>query len=211
MLARMRRKTRQLIRQAGRAGVEVVEGNAADLPMFYQILADTAETKDFSVHNRLFYEQAWQTFAPLGWVKLLLAKYQGQVVAAKMLFMFGRRSLHFWGGTARAGREINASYLIQWEALHQAAAHGCQYADLWGIPDELADMLKTGQEIPQERQKGGLWGVYTFKRGFGGEVEAYLGAYDYAYMPWLYWLGINVLARNRTLDTLLHWVESVHG
>ena len=48
-------------------------------------------------------------------------------------------------------------------------------------------------------EKGGLWGVYRFKRGFGGTIVRY-ASYDYVYSRLLYWLGMKVspwLARLR--------------
>ena len=209
VLANMpRKKTRKLIRRAVREGVTIVEGNSHDIDDFHEILRSTAEIKGFPVHARAFYEQAWRVFQGTGSVKLLLAKYQEQIVAGKMVFVFGDRSMHFWGGTSHEGRDVYASYLIQWEAIKWAIARGCKYCDLWGIPDEIAEMLRKGQDVPKDRL-GGLWGVYSFKRGFGGEIECYAGAYDYVYRPVLYWLGMIVLARNVSVDAMSGWVEKL--
>ena len=68
---------------------------------------------------------------------------------------------------------------------HQwARERGCLTYDLWGIPDEEEEVL----EREFLKRSDGLWGVYRFKRGFGGQVMHYLGAYDYVYSPSLYWL-----------------------
>jgi lipid II:glycine glycyltransferase (peptidoglycan interpeptide bridge formation enzyme) len=206
--AAMRRKTRQLIRRAARDGVEIVEGDSADLDAFYTVLADTGEIKEIPVHEKEFYKQAWQTFHRVEAVKLILAKYQGEVVAGKMIFVFKDRSMHFWGGTSSKGRDINASYLIQWESIRWAMSQGYHYCDLWGIPDEIAGILRRDEEVPQDQQKG-LWGVYTFKRGFGGEIESYVGAYDYPYSPLLYQTGMKILSGQRTVDLASHWLESL--
>jgi peptidoglycan pentaglycine glycine transferase (the first glycine) len=32
----------------------------------------------------------------------------------------------------------------------------------------------------------GLWGVYRFKRGFGGQVKRTIGVWDRVYNPFLY-------------------------
>lgn len=205
VLAAMRRKTRQLIRRAANMGVEVIESYASGLPEFYQVLQTTADKKGFPIHDKIFYEQAWQTFSPSQGIKLFLAKYQGQTVAAKLIFVFGRRSLHLFGGTSTQGRAVDASYLIQWHALKWAIAQGYHTSDLWGIPDEIATLVKNKQELPKENQ-GGLWGVYNFKRGFGGEIETYVGAYDYPYWPWLYYPMMKIF-RNHSVDTLSHWLE----
>ena len=203
-----RKKTRKLVRRAGREGVQIVDGGSNDIHDFYGILRSTAEAKDFPVHDEIFYEQAWEAFQGTDSVKLLLAKYQGKTVAGKMIFVFGDRSMHFWGGTSCEGRDVYASYLIQWEAIRWAVAHGCRYCDLWGIPDEVANMVMKGQEIPKDRSDG-LWGVYTFKRGFGGEIECYVGAYDYVYRPLLYRLGVMALMRNASIDAMSTWLEGL--
>jgi lipid II:glycine glycyltransferase (peptidoglycan interpeptide bridge formation enzyme) len=104
-----------------------------------------------------------------------------------MVFAFDNRSMHFWGGTSDLGRQKFASYLIQWAAIQWAIKRGCRYADLWGVPDEIGEMTARGEEIPKNRQ-GDLWGVYNFKRGFGANIEYYLGAYDYVYIRFPYWL-----------------------
>jgi lipid II:glycine glycyltransferase (peptidoglycan interpeptide bridge formation enzyme) len=45
----------------------------------------------------------------------------------------------------------------------------------------------------------GLWGVYRFKQGFGGQVTRYAGAFDYVYSPVLYKLWTQLLPRYRGL------------
>ncbi len=206
LLSNMRKKTRQLIHRAQRDGVQIVQGNEANLDEFDRIMAVTAEIKEIEVHDPFFYHRAWQAFQETGAVKLFQAQYQGQTVASKMVFVFRDTSMHLWGGTSRQGRNINASYLIQWEAIRWAKAAGLKRCDLWGIPDQVAEIVREDREIPQDRQDG-LWGVYAFKRGFGGSIESYVGAYDYAYYPLLYKIGVKILGRSRSVDAASGWLE----
>jgi lipid II:glycine glycyltransferase (peptidoglycan interpeptide bridge formation enzyme) len=74
------------------------------------------------------------------------------------------------------------TYLLQWEAIRWAKSKGCQTYDLWGIPDQPESVL---EETFTERSDG-LWGVYRFKRGFGGEVRRTIGTWDRVYKPALY-------------------------
>ena len=74
------------------------------------------------------------------------------------------------------------TYLVQFEAMRWAAAHGCKVYDLWGVPDVDEQVLET-QFTDRE---DGLWSVYRFKRGFGGEVRRSIGAWDVIYQPLLY-------------------------
>jgi peptidoglycan pentaglycine glycine transferase (the first glycine) len=210
LLANTRKNTRKHIRYAARAGVEIVEGGASDLDSLHQMMTTAAERKGHTIHDVGFFQQEWQTFQAAGCAKLLLAKYRGQVVAVKMIIVFGDRSMHLWGGVSHQGREVCASYLIQWEAIRWAMAQGYKCCDLWGIPDQVGEMLKVGQEIPKDRHDG-LWGAYVFKRGFGGRVEYYVGAYDYPYWPALYWLGMKILVRNRSVAQMSRWLEEIFG
>jgi lipid II:glycine glycyltransferase (peptidoglycan interpeptide bridge formation enzyme) len=66
--------------------------------------------------------------------------------------------------------------------MRWARARGCASYDLWGIPDRDEAELEAGFE----QRAGGLWGVYRFKRGFGGEVRRAVGAFDRPYRPALY-------------------------
>ena len=74
------------------------------------------------------------------------------------------------------------TYALQWEAIRWARERGCTRYDLWGIPDE--DEAKLEAEF--QTRSDGLWGVYGFKRGFGGEVLRTVGAWDRVYNPLIY-------------------------
>ncbi|MFN8598383.1 MAG: peptidoglycan bridge formation glycyltransferase FemA/FemB family protein [Anaerolineae bacterium] len=58
---------------------------------------------------------------------------------------------------------------------------GCTEYDLWAFP------TKTKRPEAQYLDRSDdLWGVYRFKRGFGGKVVRFAGAYDRVYDPLLY-------------------------
>ena len=54
--------------------------------------------------------------------------------------------------------------------------------DLWGVPDEDEATL----EAQFTQRRDGLWGVYRFKRGFGGRLVRSVGAWDRIYAPLRY-------------------------
>ena len=53
---------------------------------------------------------------------------------------------------------------------------------MWGIPDADVETL----EADFETRSDGLWGVYGFKRGWGGQVVRSLGAWDMRYNGIIY-------------------------
>jgi peptidoglycan pentaglycine glycine transferase (the first glycine) len=184
ILAQMKSKTRYNIRLAARKGVTVRDGTAKDLPGFYRLMQITGERDDFGIHSEPYYEVAHQLFVPQGLAKLFLATFEDKVLAGIMAFAFGQRAWYMYGASSDEHRNLMPNYLLQWEAIKWAKERGCLTYDLWGIPDEEEETL----EREFLKRSDGLWGVYRFKRGFGGQVVHYLGAYDYVYSPLLYWL-----------------------
>jgi len=182
ILAAMRQKTRYNVRLAARKGVTVREGTEADLPAFHALNAATARRDRFGVHDPAYYEAAYRLFVPRGWARLLLAEVEREPVAALMVFALGRRAWYFYGASGDAHREKMAPYLLQWEAMRWAKSRGCTEYDLWGVPDEDEATL----EAQFEHRQDGLWGVYRFKRGFGGRLVRSAGAWDRIYRPGLY-------------------------
>jgi lipid II:glycine glycyltransferase (peptidoglycan interpeptide bridge formation enzyme) len=73
-----------------------------------------------------------------------------------------------------------------------AKSFGCKSYDLWGIPDDNEDILERDFNIRSD----GLWGVYRFKRGFGGVIKRASPAYDRVYNPVLYKM-INIFQKLR--------------
>ncbi|MFQ6058126.1 MAG: lipid II:glycine glycyltransferase FemX [Anaerolineae bacterium] len=187
LLARMKPKTRYNIRLAERKGVVVREGREEDLPAFYRLLQVTSRRNAFAIHAQEYYEEVWRRFVPRGMARLFLAFYEGQILAGLMAFALGRTAWYLYGASSDRHRNLMPNHLLQWEAIKWAKAWGCTAYDLWGIPDEVGQALARGRE--PEPGTGGLWGIYRFKRGFGGRVVRYLGAYDAVYRPVLYWLA----------------------
>jgi peptidoglycan pentaglycine glycine transferase (the first glycine) len=187
ILARMKSKTRYNVRLAGRREVLVREGTSDDLPLFHRLIALTGRRDGFAVHSREYYEMAYRLFVPSGLARLLLATYQDEVIAGLMVFAFGQRAWYMYGASLNRERNRMPNHLLQWQAIRWAKAQGCLAYDLWGIPDEVGKEPEKYKRTVTDRQSG-LWGVYRFKQGFGGQVVRYVGAYDYVYRPALAWL-----------------------
>lgn len=187
ILARMKSKTRYNVRLAGRKGVVVREGTAEDLPIFYRLIERTGRRDGFAVHSQGYYETAYRLFVPSGLARLFLATYHDEIIAGLMAFAFGQRAWYLYGASSDKERNRMPNHLLQWEAIRWARERGCLTYDLWGIPDEVGKEPEKYERTITNRQ-GGLWGVYRFKQGFGGQVVRYVGAYDYVYRPALAWL-----------------------
>lgn len=180
ILARMKQKTRYNIRLATKKDVHVRTWN--DLEGFHRMLLVTGGRDGFGVHSLAYYRRAYELFHPVGNCELLVAEYENRPLAALMVFAYGRRAWYVYGASNDEERNRMPAYLLQWEAMRWAKAHGCEEYDLWGVPDE--DEAKLEAEF--ESRHDGLWGVYRFKRGFGGELKRSAQALDHIYNPFLY-------------------------
>lgn len=180
ILARMNQGTRRKIRKSLRE-LTFRQGNVSDIPRFYSLIRHTAERNHFGIHPLSYYEQAAALFLP-DQAALIFADRDGETLAAVMVFSIGKRAWYFYGGSCSSARIHNAGYGAQWAAILWAHEKGCLEYDLWGIPDEEKDTLET----QFKKRTDGLWGVYGFKRGWGGKIIRSPGALDYVYQPFVY-------------------------
>lgn len=179
-LGRMKQKTRYNIRLARRKGVMV--NNTDDLEIFSKLMQITGERDEFGVHTFAYYKKAYDLFHPQSSCALLIAEYERTPIAGLMVFARGRNAWFLHGASSNEERNRMPTYLLQWEAMRWAASEGCVEYDLWGAPDEDEDIL----ERDFLKRNEGLWSVYRFKRGFGGQLKRSVGAWEKVYRPGLY-------------------------
>ncbi len=179
ILARMKQKTRYNIRLSAIEGVAVREGTREDLASFNAMMQVTGQRDAFGVHAPAYYERAYDLFAPLGRAALLLASYQGRDLAGVMVFALRGTAWYLYGASTDEERNRMPAYAAQWAAIRWARARGCVAYDLWGVPDADEEALEAGFTARSD----GLWGVYRFKRGFGGRLVRWMPAWDRVYSP----------------------------
>jgi peptidoglycan pentaglycine glycine transferase (the first glycine) len=189
ILARMKPKTRYNIRLAARHGVRV--SSSEDIGSFARLMNTTGSRDAFAIHSAQYYQKAFTEFSPHRNVELLLAFFQDEPLAGLMAFAQGRRAWYLYGASSDIHREVMAPYLLQWEAMRWARTQGCTEYDLWGIPDAGEETLETQFTTRQD----GLWGVYRFKRGYGGRLWRATGAWDRVYHSPLYMVYRFLIAR----------------
>jgi peptidoglycan pentaglycine glycine transferase (the first glycine) len=186
ILAAMKQKTRYNIRVALRKGVTVRTGIGDDLPTFFRLMQTTGQRDHFGVHGLDYFRTMFELFAPER-AALLLAEVQEEPVAGLMVLAHPPTAYYLFGASSNSHREKMPSYLLQWEAMRWARSKSCQTYDLWGIPDADEETLEA-KFVAHSQDPSGLWGVYRFKRGFGGRVTRAIGAFDFVYSRPLYWI-----------------------
>ncbi|MBN2105452.1 peptidoglycan bridge formation glycyltransferase FemA/FemB family protein [bacterium] len=205
VFAQLNRNVRRLINKAEREGVTVEESDDQGVRIFYQQLLETSRRKRIPLQSQSFYQEAFRAFAQDGHVKLFLARFQDQAVSSLMVFFYQKCSMHLWAGNSGLGLQSNASYLLHWTAMKTAMARGCTLCDLWGIPDDIAGIVERGETVSRKRCDG-LWGVYRFKEGFGGQIRCFVGTYDFVLRPGLYWMMQRLMSGQQTMDRVSNWL-----
>jgi lipid II:glycine glycyltransferase (peptidoglycan interpeptide bridge formation enzyme) len=181
ILMAMKSKTRYNIRLSDRKEITVREGAKEDIPIFNGLMQITSERDDFGVHEPHYYKSAFELFAP-DQVAMFFAEYEETPLAALMVFALGDTASYLYGASSNEERQRMPTYALQWAAMRWARNRGCTRYDLWGVPDYPEETL----EAEFTERSDGLWGVYRFKRGFGGELKRTVGAADRVYNNILY-------------------------
>ena len=92
----------------------------------------------------------------------------------------GDKAWYLYGASSNRHRNLMPNYLIQWEMIRWAREQGCTLYDFRGVSGDL------NEDNP-------LYGLYRFKKGFGGEFTEFIGEWDQIYSPVFYWLFNHVL------------------
>lgn len=187
ILAKMKQKTRYNIRLAEKKGVTVHTWD--DLKSFHKMMLITGGRDGFGIHSLEYYKRVYELLHPRQMGEILVAEYEGKPLAALFVARNGNRAYYLYGASTDEERNRMPTYLLQWEAMKWAKVRGCEEYDLWGVPDEDEATL----EAKFETRHDGLWGVYRFKRGFGGEVKRAVQAMDRVYKPLLYWVYLKFI------------------
>lgn len=178
---RMNQGTRRNIRKAYKNEVRYFHAKPDDFELFTRITNLTGERNDFGTRSAEYNKMLYDLFVP-DHATLILAEHEGDPLAANFLFTVGKTAVYLEGASSNHKRNLMASYGVQWEGIQWAKERGCTHYDMWGIPDVDEATL---EDQFQERSDG-LWGVYRFKRGWGGAVTRSAGTWDWVYNPAIY-------------------------
>lgn len=101
-----------------------------------------------------------------------LIRKKGKIIplSAAMFVLYGDEVIYLFSGSYTEYMHFCGQYRLQWEIIKYAADKGYKRYNFFGLL-EVFD------------EKGKDYGVYEFKKGFGGYVEELLGAYEIILSP----------------------------
>ena len=173
----MRKTTRNLIRRAGRDGVEIFqETGINDLENFYRIHEETVRRHKFIPFSFEALKNQLEVFKQDDQISVFSARYKNKIISSAIIVFYGDQAFYHHGASSQEYSKIPSSYLLLWEAIQEAKKRNKKVFNFWGIV---------------ENKPSHPWaGLSKFKKGFGGYSREYLHCQDLAVSKkyWLAWI-----------------------
>ncbi|MBQ2697847.1 MAG: peptidoglycan bridge formation glycyltransferase FemA/FemB family protein [Clostridia bacterium] len=161
-------KWRYNIRLAGRKGVTVRICGKEMLPDFYRIMVETGMRDNFVTRPLSYFERMMDSMGDH--LRLYMAFFEDQPIAGTLAIHYGDKVWYLYGASSNAHRNVMPNYLLQWEMIRWAVAEGCRVYDFRGVSGDLSE------DNP-------LYGLYRFKKGFGGDFTEFAGEFELLLKP----------------------------
>lgn len=169
VLASFNQTARRNIRKAEAGGVNVAaeDPSSANLQSMFELMKATEARAHYGLRPEAYFRDYWSSQIEAGQAQLLFARHEGEVLAGVFVTYMGKRAWYKDGGSFDKMRELQASYLLQWEVMKWCMAQGVTSYDLVGSPNR--DQVGTGDSRD---------GLYEFKRKFNPEITEFIGCWD---------------------------------
>lgn len=188
LLENMHSKWRYNIRLSSKKGVIIRPAqDKADLAAFYDILRETAQRDKFLIRGYEYFEWIWDYMVSNDFARIFIAEHEGEIISATLAMITGNKVWYLYGASSNHKRNTMPNYLIQWAMIQWAKDMGCTLYDFRGVSGDMDE-------------SNPLYGLYRFKKGFGGQLTEFIGEWDQIYSPFFYWLWNNILPLYKTLS-----------
>lgn len=165
---------RNRIRKAVRKGVYCKMTDSSGLSDFYPLMQATGRRDKFSVRGLEYFRRFMNGLG--GDCKLFICYVRTDVgevpVSGALAVKYSGTVSYVYGASSDDYRNYYQNYLMQWSMIKWALDSGCDLYDFGGIPC-------------YDDETNPKYGMYRFKKGFGGRVVNYAGEYVKKYSPLL--------------------------
>lgn len=152
-------RCRNAVRKAEKSGVEVIEPKNLEewLEPYYELSCGVYRRQEKEPpFTKDYFTALWQNLYPSGDLLVLLARYEGKIIAGQIFPRDKSVGYYLDGVSEREYNKVAPNNLLQWEYLKRARSLGIQ----------LYDMV--GANIPS---------IAKFKKSFGSTERTYLYGY----------------------------------
>ena len=174
------RKTYQNeIRQAQKDGIEIIENTTKDgISEFYKMYSKMLqEERRKGLPKNLFYAIVEFLFLT-GSVKLFFAKIDHQNISTALTLYSGKTCVYMYAASTTNPelKKLPGQKLTIWYIIKDAKKNGYHFFDIGGV-------------TPTAKQGTKRWGIYFFKKGFGGDIINLLPTHEIGFNKPLLWLS----------------------
>ena len=176
MTGKKGKNTRYNIRVAGRKGVTVYRPEDFEwaFEKLWGWMQELSERREgfHLIRPREYLHEAARRLWDADQGRFFAAEHEGDTLAIAYFFDLGDKLWYMYSGSTSHKQNLNPAYLLQWEAIRWAKERGITYYDMVSVPP------------PGQRDESHpAYGVYRFKKGFGGEILEFIGCMDLPVKP----------------------------
>lgn len=166
-------KRRRLIKRAAERDVEVTEASGKDdLDSFTELVTATYSRVKMPCFESEIFERAWDVLAPLGRLRIILARHEGRVIGTMAALVYNGLVFDWYAASSEKGDELDVNSVLAWNMMQWGCRQGHRVFDFGGAGDPHVD-----------------YGVREFKARFRGELVNY-GRFTKIYAPVRYALAV---------------------
>ncbi len=179
VMNRFPHKIRYKIRYGSKKGLKLVHAGEEGLKTFTKIMLETSKRGNFVSRNLAYYQKVYRILSSKEAIDLTIGIFEDVPVTVGITFAFGDKAWAAYGGQADLYKNLYAYHAMIWEQIKWAHGKGVKLFDFYGVPD------RPDKDHP-------LYGIYHFKKSFGGQFITFVGEKDLVVSPFYYWLWSNL-------------------
>ncbi|MFA6047341.1 MAG: peptidoglycan bridge formation glycyltransferase FemA/FemB family protein [Parcubacteria group bacterium] len=197
LLAEMKSKTRYNIKVAQKHGVAVTSEQGTTnnnlIENFLKLTQIMAKRQGIEAHPESYYRKMLEVI-PKNILKLYIAEYNNQIIAANIVIFYGKTCTYLHGASDDEYRNVMAPFLLQWQQIQDAKVAGCERYDFGGISTNYLPRRQAGESSMNVRITNKWAGITRFKLGFSPNTRPteFPGSYDIIINSRKYWLYRNI-------------------
>lgn len=174
LLANMKQNNRNIYRNYSKKGLSYEQSTyPEDMHYLSSLLEVTAQNNHITVHTPAYLALQAKTLIPLGAATIHLMRYEGNVIAAALVYEDDLTSYYAHAASSFEHRNLNAATALLAEIIFDAQRKGKKTFDFYGIAPT---------DDPSHRWAG----FSAFKKSFGGYEMTYNDTYELPVRPLAY-------------------------
>lgn len=193
VMADFHQKWRYNIRLAIKKGVEIRLCGKEMVPDFARIMVETGVRDNFATRPPEYFANMLENLGDK--CRLYMAFHEGKPIAGTLAILYGDKVWYLYGASSNEHRNLMPNYLLQWSMIQWAIENNCRVYDFRGVSGDISE------DNPH-------YGLYRFKKGFGGDFTEFVGEYDYVIKKLSYFIAEKGALAYKSLAAKVYMIKN---